>query len=97
MSAPPDDLPAAGESPVLSSVDRLRPGHCGRVHEVRATGEDGDRLKAMGICAGRRIMLVRTGDPLILRVLGSRVGLSARLAAEIRVEACGGDFSGEDR
>lgn len=66
----------------------LQPGHCGYVREVRAGGVDVERLKAMGICSGRKVMLVRRGDPLILRVLGSRIGLSERLAARVDVEPC---------
>ena len=50
----------------------------------------------MGICQGRRIMLVRRGDPLILRVLGSRIGLSARLALKVSVEACADHFCSDD-
>jgi len=40
----------------------------------------------MGICVGRQVQLVQAGDPLIVRVLGTRVGLSARLAAGVVVE-----------
>jgi Fe2+ transport system protein FeoA len=52
-------------------------------------GDDGDavRLKAMGLCLGRRVQLVKGGDPLIVRVIGTRVGLSARLAEQVFVEA----------
>jgi Fe2+ transport system protein FeoA len=82
-------------SPVISSsLDRLKPGRCGTVREVQAGEEEIDRLKAMGICQGRKVMLVRAGDPLILRVLGSRIGLSARLAARVSVSACADHFCG---
>jgi Fe2+ transport system protein FeoA len=37
---------------------------------------------------GRRVEIVRTGDPLILKVFGSRLGLSATLATRVRVEIC---------
>ena len=85
-------------SPVISSsVDRLKPGRCGTVSEVLAGEGEIDRLKAMGICQGRKVMLVRAGDPLILRVLGSRIGLSARLAARVRVSACADHFCGVER
>jgi Fe2+ transport system protein FeoA len=82
---------------VGSPLDRLRAGCCGTVLEVLADDEDVDRLKAMGICEGRKVMLVRRGDPLILRVLGSRIGVSARLAARVRVEACQSDLCQDDR
>lgn len=83
---------------VWSSLDRLKAGRCGTIREVQAGEEEVDRLKAMGICQGRRVMLVRNGDPLILRVLGSRIGLSARLALRVSVEACADHFcNGEER
>jgi Fe2+ transport system protein FeoA len=60
--------------------------------EARVVGVSGDaadaaRLMAMGICVGRRVEIIRQGDPLIVRVVGARVGLSARLAAHVRVVA----------
>ena len=58
------------------------------VVELDAAAEDVTRLKHLGICSGRRVQLVKTGDPLILRVLGSRIGLSGRLAQHIYVEPC---------
>jgi Fe2+ transport system protein FeoA len=80
--------PANQEDSGWDSLDRLEPGRCGTVREVQAGDDEIDRLKAMGVCEGRKVMVVRNGDPLILRVLGSRVGVSARLAARVRVETC---------
>lgn len=57
-----------------------------RVVRVDADGDDAARLKAMGVCVGRRLSLVQTGDPLIVCVVGSRVGMSSRLAATVFVE-----------
>jgi len=37
---------------------------------------------------GRRVELVRAGNPLILKVFGSRLGISAELAARVEVEVC---------
>ncbi|MCA9291873.1 MAG: ferrous iron transport protein A [Phycisphaerales bacterium] len=58
------------------------------VREVGHDGRDGVRLKRMGICEGRRIQLIHDGDPMILRVVGSRIGVSRRLAATILVTVC---------
>ena len=80
--------PSRREEVGWSSLDRLEPGRCGTVREVQAGDDETDRLKAMGVCEGRKVMVVRNGDPLILRVLGSRVGVSARLASRVRVEEC---------
>ena len=57
-----------------------------RVAAVQAQCDDAARLKAMGVCPGRRLSLVQTGDPLIVCVVGSRLGLSARLAETVLVD-----------
>jgi Fe2+ transport system protein FeoA len=43
------------------------------------------RLEVMGLCPGRTVMMVKSGDPLIVRVLGTRIGLAAVLARHIAV------------
>ncbi len=81
----------------LLSLDAIEPGHCGIVREVEAGESEVDLLKSLGVCLGRKVMLVQAGDPLVLKVLGSRLGVSARLAARVRVEPCAGDAFGERR
>ncbi len=76
-------------------LSRIQPGDCGIVKEVEAGAAEVDQLKAMGVCIGREIMLVQAGDPLILKVMGTRLGVSARLASRVIVEPWDGDsFSG---
>jgi Fe2+ transport system protein FeoA len=60
-------------------------GTVATVTDLTAVDGDAVRLKSLGICVGRRVQLVQAGDPLIVRVLGTRVGLSARLAASVAV------------
>jgi Fe2+ transport system protein FeoA len=67
------------------------------VAAVRAGEEEVDRLKSMGLCVGRRLMLIRAGDPMIVKVLGSRIGISARLAQQVMVLPCAGDAFGESQ
>lgn len=74
----PDSVP-------LSS---LQPHQCGRVDSVQAQDSDLERLMAMGVCGGRLVELVQPGDPLILRIYGTRIGVSARLAERIHVIPC---------
>jgi Fe2+ transport system protein FeoA len=69
-------------------LDDLPPAHCGFIVSIDADDQDADRLKAMGVCVGRRVESIKRGDPLILRVLGSRIGLSARLARRVTVDGC---------
>lgn len=68
-----------------SRLPDVAPGAVGRVAELDVADSDATRLKAMGICSGRQVQLIQAGDPLILRVLGARIGLSHRLAAGISV------------
>lgn len=56
------------------------------VVEVRASDADADRLKALGLCVGRRVQVVQLGDPLIIRSIGIRLGLSKRLAKQVYVQ-----------
>jgi len=75
---------------LLVSLDRLQPKVCAIVRRIEAEDDSMDRLKALGICLGRQVELVKRGDPLIVRVFGSRLGISARLAERVLVEPCTG-------
>lgn len=69
-------------------LHELGPSQCGTVCEVDAADGGAGQLMAMGVCVGRQVEVVKPGDPLILRVLGSRIGVSARLARRVRVRVC---------
>jgi Fe2+ transport system protein FeoA len=69
-------------------LDELPPRVCAVVRSVETEDEDTHRLKTLGVCVGRRVELVRSGDPIILKIFGSRLGLSAELATRVRVEIC---------
>ena len=58
------------------------------VRSIATDDEDTHRLKTLGVCVGRRVELVRAGNPLILKIFGSRLGISAELAARVSVEVC---------
>jgi len=77
-------------------LNELKPHQCGVVQEVEAPDEELERLMAMGVCGGRTVELVQVGDPLILKVYGTRVGVSARLAARIKVVSCTAECCGLD-
>jgi Fe2+ transport system protein FeoA len=85
MSLPTHSLESAA-APAPQPLSTLLHGE-GRVVQVEAEAADAARLKALGICVGRRVLIVQAGDPLIVKVVGSRVGLSARLAAGVFVVA----------
>jgi ferrous iron transport protein A len=78
-------------APLLNTevrLDKLPPQTCAIVRRIESEHDDVDRLKSLGICVGRRVELVKAGDPLIVRVFGSRLGLSAGLAARVWLEVC---------
>ena len=72
-------------------LTELPPRVCGIIREIETDDEETQRLKTLGVCSGRRIELVRGGDPLVLKVFGSRLGLSAALAGRVRVQICSPD------
>lgn len=77
-------------------LNDLKPHQCGVVQGVEAQDSEFDRLMAMGVCGGRTVELVQLGDPLILKVYGTRVGVSARLASKIRIVPCTANSCGLD-
>ena len=77
--------PAAGVSHRIT-LDELAKGQCGVVCDLDLAEGDDNRLRALGICPGRRVWLVRPGDPMVVRVMGSRLGLARELARLVTVE-----------
>jgi Fe2+ transport system protein FeoA len=84
-SSSPSHEPMSAESPDLVTLDRLDSSVCGLIAELDAAGPELDRLKMMGVCAARRAHVVKHGDPMIVRVLGVRIGLTRGLASCVRV------------
>ena len=59
------------------------------VQQIEDRGEETIRLKRLGICQNRRLQVLNTGDPMIVRVVGTRVGISRQLAGHVAVSAAG--------
>lgn len=83
----PEHAPVAIK-PGWVTLDQLEPARCAAIAAIDAPDDDIARLMAMGVCPGRKVELVQAGDPLILRVLGSRLGVSARLARRVWADPC---------
>lgn len=64
-------------------ADRLDAGECGLICHIDGDHEDIERLKTMGVCLGRRLHMVKSGDPMIVSVMGTRLGIAARLARHV--------------
>lgn len=69
-------------------LNELKPYQCGVVQDVEAPDDELERLMAMGVCGGRIVEVLHLGDPLILKVYGTRIGVSNRLASRINVVVC---------
>lgn len=87
--------PAAGQGTFGGTTKQvrlgeLRVGECGIVIDLDLGDNDDKRLRTLGICPGRRVWLVRPGDPMVLKVMGTRLGLAAELARRVTVEVCDG-------
>ena len=59
--------------------------HDGFLEITQISGDDAcvRRLSALGFCAGKRVKVVRRGDPAILSVGGSRFALAGELQDRI--------------
>lgn len=78
----------ASAAPPEVRLSELLPKKCAIVSHIETGGEDIQRLKALGVCIGRRIEVIKQGDPLIIRVFSSRLGISASLAARVWLGVC---------
>jgi Fe2+ transport system protein FeoA len=72
-------------------LDKLPRRSCAVVRRIETESEEFLRLKSLGLCIGRQIEVVKSGDPLIIKIFGSRIGLSASLAARVWLEVCAPD------
>ncbi|WP_428389683.1 FeoA family protein [Mucisphaera sp.] len=69
----------------LLTLGDLQRGACATIREVQAGPFDAERLKAMGLCSGRRVTVLKRGQPMIVSVMGSRIGLDRHLARFIEL------------
>ena len=66
-------------------LDELPSGTRAVVQRIDGADAGIQRLMAMGLCVGREVEVVRQGNPLIVRLLGARIGVSGRVAKHILV------------
>lgn len=56
-----------------------------RVEAVIAAAEHSARMAGLGVSVGRQLRVVRMGEPLVVQIYGSRIGLARAIADQIRV------------
>lgn len=72
----------------LSDVVKDNPALSSRtlvVADVGGPPELANRLQALGFCQGRKMTIVRSGDPAIVEVLGTRIGMSSMITQYVTV------------
>ncbi len=67
-------------------LSEMPPGSAGCIRKIDAPDSEAARLKSMGLCVGRNVVVVRAADPMLIKVFGSRLGVSTNLAALVCVE-----------
>ena len=67
-------------------LNELSAGTRARVCSIESRDAAMQRFMAMGLCVGREVEVVRQGNPLIVRLLRARVGVSGRVAEHVIVE-----------
>jgi len=75
--------PAASPRPVPLST--LAEGDVARIHDPQLDPESAGLLRALGLLGSRRFRLCKTGEPCILQVGGTRIGVSKIVAKQILV------------
>ena len=75
-------IPVAN-SPVALSA--LRTGRTGRLHEARLDDQSIGLLRALGLSGSESFRLCKAGEPCILQVGGTRIGVSKMVASQIYV------------
>lgn len=84
--------PHAPDSPLPESCDLcpirlsdLPSGAFARLHTAGVPGEDGALLRALGLTEHSRLKLCKSGEPCIVQVRTTRIGLSRQVAEQLLV------------
>ena len=54
-------------------MSKLTPRQCAMVLRIEAQDDEMERLMSMGVCAGRMVEAAQQGDPMIIKVFGTRL------------------------
>ena len=69
----------------LVPLTTLSDGTCATVEHREMGGEDCELLSAMGLTDRCRLRIYRVGEPCIIQVAATRLGLSSKMASKIMV------------
>ena len=85
LSTPARDAGSTPEPVLPVSLTQLRAGDRGRLHATRLEVDDREMLRALGLAEHSRFQVCKAGDPWILLVRSTRVGMSDAVAERILV------------
>lgn len=88
MSLPssiPDAIPSSLPEPEPVELTRLSAGDAAQLHASRLGDEDFALLEALGMTRSCRFRVCKVGDPWIVQVRETRIGLAASVARQILV------------
>ena len=85
LSTPIRDTDNPSESVPPVCLTQLRAGDRGRLHATRLEVDDREMLRALGLAEHSRFQVCKAGDPWILLVRSTRVGMSDEVAERILV------------
>lgn len=72
--------------PSATTLSDLPAGAICRVDAVSLEAERAARMAGLGISVGRQVRIVRAGEPIVVQVYGSRIGLAHALARHVLVK-----------
>lgn len=78
--------PISAERPgVPVQLTELCEGRCARLHTAQLDNDECALLRALGLTSKCRLRVCKAGDPWIVQVRETRIGLSAQVAQKILV------------
>jgi Fe2+ transport system protein FeoA len=72
-------------SSLVVPLSDLRPGSVARFHDARLDAESRDWLQALGLTPNCQVRLCQAGEPCIVEVRSTRIGLAKAVASGIYV------------
>ena len=67
------------------ALSSLRVGNTARIHETQLDAQSMGLLRALGLCEAECFRLCKAGEPCILQVGATRIGVSRTVASKIYV------------
>ena len=80
-----ETIPGDGAEPPAVQLTELSAGDRGELHATKLTPGDRELLHALGLAERSRFRVCKAGDPWILQVRNTRVGMSDAVARRILV------------